>query len=142
MTPVAPSRAQTMTALFARLARRGGYPSETVLAKAFAIPQQTLHAWKHSKRQTAREREFLRAYAARHDCDAAILLERYALTPTQARDGDVALGHLLVRVRACVTREGPAGEAWQMIEAALDILERQVPRTGSATIAERAAMRR
>lgn len=129
MTPVRSARYCRLTQVFATLRHHGGYTSETTLAKAFGVSQQTLHTWKKSRRQTPTEIAFLRAYALRFTLDPVALVDHYELRTPRRRPGPIArpdttpLGTLLARVENCVVRNGEGGAAWTAISAVLDALE-------------------
>lgn len=123
------ARYRRLTQLFATLCRHGRYPSETRLAKAFDVSQQTLHTWKKSRQQTPTEIRFLRAYALRHALDPVALVDHYELRTARRRLGEPArpdltpLGKLLSRVEVCVARAGEGGPEWSAIVAVLDAIE-------------------
>jgi len=124
------ARAKTVTALLETLRAHGEYASESELGHAFGIPQQTLHSWKESKKDTGTLLAFLMKYAATYRLDPAALVQRHEIRPASARNGTgaedpKALRELLQRIRLCLLHDEPKGRAWRAFEAVLDLAERK-----------------
>lgn len=80
--------------LLGDLARYGDYTylgaaSERALGLAFDVNPQTVNYWKKARREPPMFREFLQAYAKKHDLDEIALLHRWEIRPITRQAGQL-----------------------------------------------------